>query len=79
MDVDAVELRKADEFCNVPYNCWIGPRLEKLMLCLGWPIAIGGDIVANKFETLWKDEALLEAQGKTVCLAYPQLTFHVKE
>jgi hypothetical protein len=30
------------------------------MLCLGWPIAIGGDIVANKFKMLWEDEALLE-------------------
>jgi hypothetical protein len=49
------------------------------MLRLGWPIAIGGDIVANKFKTLRKDEALLEAQGEMVCLAYPQLTFHVKE
>jgi len=49
------------------------------MLRLCWPIAIGGDNIANEFKALREDETLLEAEGKMVCLAYSQLTFHVKE
>ena len=49
------------------------------MLRLCRSIAIGGYIVANELKALGEDETLLEAEGMTVCLAYAQLTFHVKE
>jgi len=76
MDVHAVELREANEFGDIPYELWFGPRFEKLMLCLSWPVTIGGYIISNKFESEWKDEAFLETQRKTVQTACPKLTLH---
>ena len=62
VDVHAVELCKADEFGDVPHDLWFGPRFEKLMFCLSWPVTVRGDIIANKFESVWKDKAFLETQ-----------------
>jgi hypothetical protein len=79
MDVNAVELHKTNELGNVPNNLWFWPRFEKLMLCLSWPITIGGHIIANKVKSMWKDEAFLETQGQTIQLAHLKLALHVME
>ncbi len=79
MDVHAVEIRKANEFGDIPYDIRLGPRFEKLMLRLSWSITIWGYIIAHKFESEWKDKAFLETQRKTVRTAYPKPALHVEE
>jgi hypothetical protein len=79
MDVNAVELRKTDELGNVPNNLWFRPQFKKLMICLSWPITIRGHIIANKFKSMWKDEAFLETQGQMIRSAHLKLALHVTE
>ncbi len=79
MDVNAVELRVTDELGNVLNNLWFWPQFKKLMLCLSWLITIKGHIIANKFKSMWKDEAFFETQGQTIRLAHLKLALHVME
>jgi hypothetical protein len=50
-----------------------------LMICLSWPITIRGHIIANKFKSMWKDEAFLETQGQMIRSAHLKLALHVTE
>ncbi len=79
MDVNAVELRKTNELGDVPNNLWFWPRFKKLMLHLSWLITVRGYIVANKFKSMWEDEAFLETQGQTIQYAHLKLALHVTD
>ena len=48
----AVELHKADKFCNIPDQLRLRPSSEKLMLGLGWAITFRTHIIADEFESL---------------------------
>jgi hypothetical protein len=79
MDESAVELYKANEFGNIPDLLGLRPSSEKLMLGLGWTITIRAHIIADEFESLGKDEALSQTQGKAICQTDTELTSHIEQ
>ena len=50
-----VKLEEANKFCNIPNDSGGGPMLKELMLRLSWAIAVGANIDADKFKTLWEE------------------------
>ena len=75
----AVELHKADKFCNIPDQLWLRPSSEKLMLGLGRAITFRTHIIADEFKSLRKDEALPQTQLKAICQTDTELTSHIQQ
>lgn len=76
-DESAVEDGEADETSNITDDSGFWPGLQKLMLGLGWAVAIEADINTHKFNPLREPHAFSEAKRQILQAAHLKDAFNV--